>query len=34
MFARQLDGWLEILPFQVEVQHVGDNKVYRNVGAR
>jgi hypothetical protein len=33
-FARQLDGWLEILPFQVEVQQVGDNKVYRNVGAR
>ncbi|MEY4544279.1 MAG: hypothetical protein RL685_474 [Pseudomonadota bacterium] len=34
MFARQLDGWLELLPFHVEVQQVGENKVYRNVGVR
>lgn len=32
-FARQLDDWLEVLPFRVEVNQVGGSKVYRNVGA-
>jgi hypothetical protein len=33
-FARQLDGWLETLPFRVEVQQVGATKVYKNAGVR
>jgi hypothetical protein len=33
-FARQLDEWIELLPFRVEVQQVGGAKVYRNVGSR
>jgi len=33
-FARELDDWLEILPFRVEVQHAGGTKLYRNLGAR
>jgi hypothetical protein len=33
-FARQLDEWVELLPFRVEVQQVGGAKVYRNVGGR
>jgi hypothetical protein len=33
-FARQLDEWLNVLPFRVEVRHVGETKLYRNVGPR
>ena len=34
MFANELDGWRDTLPFRVESQDVGGAKVYRNVGPR
>ena len=33
-FAREIEGWRELLPFRVEVIEVGGAKIYKNAGRR